>query len=212
MKLHELELARKAQKQSDKHFYFDDSGSILYYGRSESDEYVQSNHAVLSYEQCRIIEESPDKTVNDFLIIVDPTTEGVFTLVNKQIELESFKSATSMLSIVKKKTALTSVYDIKIEYTPADPLVNLIVSINEKLRANVTQNLDINNFTFKGVGFINLYFTTANDPHFMFDSIKVDLVKLFKEGKQVYKVSSELAECDLFTKKIFDKYEYKVTT
>jgi hypothetical protein len=211
MKLHELELARKAQQQSDKHFYFDDSGSILYYGRSESDEYVQSHHAVLSYEQCKIIEET-DKTMNDFIVVIDPANEGVYTLVNKQIELESFKSATSMLSIVKKKTALTSAYDIKIEYTPADPLVNLIVSINEKLRSNVTKNMDINNFTFKGVGFINLYFTTANDPHFMFDSIKVDLIKLFKEGKQVYKVSSELADCDLFTKKIFDKYEYKVTT
>ena len=210
MKLHELELARKAQQQSDKHFYFDDSGSILYYGRSESDEYVQSHHAVLSYEQCKIIEET-DKTMNDFIVVIDPANEGVYTLVNKQIELESFKSATSMLSIVKKKTALTSAYDIKIEYTPADPLVNLIVSINEKLRSNVTKNMDINNFTFKGVGFINLYFTTANDPHFMFDSIKVDLIKLFKEGKQVYKVSSELADCDLFTKKIFDKYEYKVT-
>ena len=45
-------------------------------------------------------------------------------------------------------------------------------------------------------------------------SLKVDLVKLFKEGKQVYTgySKSELAECDLFTKKIFDKYEYKVTT
>ena len=145
MKLHELELARKAQQQSDKHFYFDDSGSILYYGRSESDEYVQSHHAVLSYEQCKIIEET-DKTMNDFIVVIDPANEGVYTLVNKQIELESFKSATSMLSIVKKKTALTSAYDIKIEYTPADPLVNLIVSINEKLRSNVTKNMDINNF------------------------------------------------------------------
>jgi len=211
MKLHELELARKAQQQSERHFYFDDSGSILYYGRSESDEYVQSHHAVLSYEQCKIIEET-DKTMNDFIVVIDPANEGVYTLVNKQIELESFKSATSMLSIVKKKTALTSAYDIKIEYTPEDSLANLTVSINEKLRSNVTKNMDINNFTFKGVGFINLYFTTANDPHFMFDSIRVDLVKLFKEGKQEYKVSSELAECDLFTKKIFDKYEYKVTT
>ena len=89
MKLHELELARKAQQQSDKHFYFDDSGSILYYGRSESDEYVQSHHAVLSYEQCKIIEET-DKTMNDFIVVIDPANEGVYTLVNKQIELESF--------------------------------------------------------------------------------------------------------------------------
>ena len=88
MKLHELEQARKAQAQSDKHVYFDESGNIVYYGRTESDEYVDSNHAVLSYDQCMIIEDSSNKTTNDFIIIVDPTTEGVYTLVNKQIELE----------------------------------------------------------------------------------------------------------------------------
>ena len=34
MKLDDLENARKAQKKSDRHFYFDDSGSIKYYGRA----------------------------------------------------------------------------------------------------------------------------------------------------------------------------------
>jgi len=211
MKLNDLEAARKLQQQSNRHLYFDDTGSIVYYGRAESEEYIENGHAELTYEQCKIIEET-DKTISDFIVIVDPTTEGVYTLVNKQIELETFKSATKMLSVVRKKKALTSGYDIKIEYTPADPLINLVVSINEKLRSNVMKSMDVNNFTFKGAGFINLYFTTANDPHFMFDSVKVDLVTLFKEGKQGFLVSSELSECDLFTKKIFDKYEYKVKT
>ena len=30
MKLHELEQARVKQQQSDRHFYFDESGNILY--------------------------------------------------------------------------------------------------------------------------------------------------------------------------------------
>ena len=134
MKLHELEQARKAQAQSDKHVYFDESGNIVYYGRTESDEYVDSNHAVLSYDQCMIIEDSSNKTTNDFIIIVDPTTEGVYTLVNKQIELETFKSATKMLSLIKKTKAPTSAYDIKIEYNPAEATENLTVSLNEKIR------------------------------------------------------------------------------
>ena len=58
MKLHELEQARVKQQQSDRHFYFDESGNILYYGRAESDEYLESHHAVLSYDQCKIIEEN----------------------------------------------------------------------------------------------------------------------------------------------------------
>ena len=180
MKLHELEQARIKQKQSVRHFYFDDVGRIEYYGRAESDEYLESNHAVLSYEQCKIIEES-DKTVNDFIVITDPTTEGVFTLVNKQIELETFKSATKMLSKVARKTTLTSAYDIKIEYNTKTKKENLIVALNEKLRTNILKSTDPDNFTFKGANFINLYFTTPNDPHFMFESIKVDLVNLFKE-------------------------------
>ena len=211
MKLHELEQARVKQQQSDRHFYFDESGNILYYGRAESDEYLESHHAVLSYDQCKIIEEN-NKSVNDFIVIMDPANEGVFTLVNKQIELESFKSATKMLSLIKKKDTLTSSYDIKIEYEPLKESENLTVTINEKLRSNVISTLDVNNFSFKGANFFNLYFTTEKDPHFMFESVKVDLVNLFKEKELKYSVSNELNDCDLFTKRIFDKYEYRVKT
>ena len=211
MKLHELEQARVKQQQSDRHFYFDESGNILYYGRAESDEYLESHHAVLSYEQCKIIEEN-NKSVNDFIVIMDPANEGVFTLVNKQIELESFKSATKMLSLIKKKDTLTSSYDIKIEYEPLKESENLTVTINDKLRSNVISTLDVNNFSFKGANFFNLYFTTEKDPHFMFESVKVDLVNLFKEKELKYNVSNELNDCDLFTKRIFDKYEYRVKT
>ena len=211
MKLHELEQARVKQQQSDRHFYFDESGNILYYGRAESDEYLESHHAVLSYDQCKIIEEN-NKSVNDFIVIMDPANEGVFTLVNKQIELESFKSATKMLSLIKKKDTLTSSYDIKIEYEPLKESENLTVTINDKLRSNVISTLDVNNFSFKGANFFNLYFTTEKDPHFMFESVKVDLVNLFKEKELKYNVSNQLNDCDLFTKRIFDKYEYRVKT
>ena len=46
----------------------------------------------------------------------------------------------------------------------------------------------------------------------MFESVKVDLVNLFKEKEITYSVSSKLNKCDLFTKSIFDKYEYRVKT
>ncbi len=209
MKLHELEQARVKQQQSDRHFYFDESGNILYYGRAESDEYVESHHAVMTYEQCKIIEEN-NKSVNDFIVIMDPANEGVFTLVNKQIELESFKSATKMLSLIKKQDALSPNYDVKIEYDSSKKSDNLIVTINDKLRSNVISTLDVNNFSFKGANFFNLYFTTEKDPHFMFESVKVDLVNLFKDKELKYSVSNKLNNCDLFTKRIFDKYEYKV--
>lgn len=211
MKLHELEQARVKQQQSDRHFYFDESGNILYYGRAESDEYLESHHAVLSYDQCKIIEEH-NKSVNDFIVIMDPANEGVFTLVNKQIELESFKSATKMLSLIKKKDVSTSSYDVKIIYEPLKESENLTVTINDRLRSNVISTLDVNNFSFKGANFFNLYFTTEKDPHFMFESVKVDLVNLFKEKELKYSVSNELNDCDLFTKRIFDKYEYRVKT
>ena len=52
--------------------------------------------------------------------------------------------------------------------------------------------------------------TTKSDPHFMFESIQIDLVSLFKNKSLTFDVSQELLDCDIFTKKIFDKYEYKV--
>ena len=72
------------------------------------------------------------------------------------------------------------------------------------------KNTNLQDFTFKGANFINLYFTTKNDPHFMFESIKVDLVNLFKEKELKFTVKNNLEKCDIFTRKIFDKYEYKV--
>ena len=169
---------------------------------------MESHHAVMTYEQCKIIEEN-NKSVNDFIVIMDPANEGVFTLVNKQIELESFKSATKMLSLIKKQDALSPNYDVKIEYDSSKKSDNLIVTINDKLRSNVISTLDVNNFSFKGANFFNLYFTTEKDPHFMFESVKVDLVNLFKDKELKYSVSNKLNNCDLF-KKNLDKYEYKV--
>ena len=54
MKLNDLEAARKLQQQSNRHLYFDDTGSIVYYGRAESEEYIENGHAELTYEQCKI--------------------------------------------------------------------------------------------------------------------------------------------------------------
>ena len=71
--------------------------------------------------------------------------------------------------------------------------------------------MDLSNFSFKGADFINIYFTTENDPHFMFDTVKVDLISLFKEKELHFDVATGLETCDLFTRKIFDKYEYRVT-
>lgn len=210
MKLHELELAREQQRLGDRHFYYEDNGNIVYYGRNDSDEYIDYNHAVLSYQQCQIIEESPDKSINDFVILVDPNNEGVYTLMNKQIELESFKSVSGMLSAIKKVSNFSTAYDIKIEYTPEEENNNLKISINGKLRDNVIKNMDVENFSFKGASFFNLYFTTPCDPHFMYDQIKVSLVDLFKNKDNYFSITKELSEHDVFTKKIFDKYEYKV--
>ena len=143
---------------------------------------------------------------------MDPANEGVFTLVNKQIELESFKSATKMLSLIRKKEKLSSSYDVKIEYEPLQKKENLVVEVNDKLRNNIVKNIDVQDFTFKGANFFNLYFTTKNDPHFMFETIKVDLAELFRNKKIVFNINDNLSDCDLYTKKIFDKYVYRVKT
>ena len=45
----------------------------------------------------------------------------------------------------------------------------------------------------------------------MFESLTVDLITLFKEKEAKFTISNKLKDCDIFTRKIFDKYEYKVT-
>jgi hypothetical protein len=201
MKLEDLEKARKAQRQSDRHVYFDDKGNIVYYGRAESDDYVESNHAVFTYEQCSIF-ENPDnnKTINDFLVLTNPNEEGVFSFVNKVVELEKFKSASKMLSQVR--LSKNTDFDVKVQAVKD----TITVSLSEKLRSNITNSIDINNFSFKGEQRMALYITSINDPHFLYDSIEIPLLELFKNDELVFKLNNDSTNKSIYTRKLFDKY------
>ena len=117
-----------------------------------------------------------------------------------------------MLTLIKKKETLSPSYDVKIEYDSTLSKGNLIVEVNDKLRNNVVKNIELQDFSFKGANFFNIYFTTKNDPHFMFETIKVDLAELFRNKKVVFDITDNLSHCDIFTKRVFDKYEYRVKT
>tara|TARA_B100002019_G_C21237175_1_gene583415 strand:+ start:927 stop:1544 length:618 start_codon:yes stop_codon:yes gene_type:complete len=201
MKLEDLEKARKAQQRSDRHVYFDDTGNIVYYGRADSDDYSEYNHALFTYEQCRIFED-PDnkKSTNDFLVFVNPNEEGVYSFVTKVIELEKFKSATKMLSQVRVSD--NDDYDIKITTKKK----NVTIEISEKLRTNITKNVNVDNFSFKGEERFAIYLTSYNDPHFLYDSIEISLKDLFKVEQLKFTVDSDTTGKSIYTRKLFDKY------
>ena len=201
MKLEDLEKARKAQQRSDRHVYFDDTGNIVYYGRAESDDYAQYNHALFRYEQCLIFEDPKnDKSTNDFLVLTNPNDEGVFSFVTKVIELEKFKSATKMLSQIKVSDITE--YDIKI----VTDKNKLSINVSEKLKKNVTKNVNIDNFSFKGEERIAIHVTSLNDPHFLYDSIEVSLKELFQVDKLEFALDVDTEDKSIYTRKIFDKY------
>jgi hypothetical protein len=201
MKLEDLEKARKAQQRSDRHVYFDDTGNIVYYGRAESDDYAQYNHALFTYEQCLIFEDPKnDKSTNDFLVLTNPNDEGVFSFVTKVIELEKFKSATKMLSQIKVSNITE--YDIKI----VTDKNKLSINVSEKLKKNVTKNVNIDNFSFKGEERIAIHVTSLNDPHFLYDSIEVSLKELFQVDKLEFTLDVDTEDKSIYTRKIFDKY------
>tara|TARA_Y100001972_G_scaffold121881_1_gene166585 strand:+ start:1714 stop:2331 length:618 start_codon:yes stop_codon:yes gene_type:complete len=201
MKLEELEKARIAQAQSDRHVYFDDVGNIVYYGRADTDDYAEYSHALFTYEQCKIFEDpNNNKTQNDYLVMVNPNEEGVYSFVTKVIELEKFKSATKMLSQIRMSTATD--FDIKIHTDKKD----LTIILSERLRNNVTKKVNIENFTFKGQQRMSLYITSLDDPHFLYDSIEFSLHDLFKEGELKFSVEHDTTNKSIFTRKIFNKY------
>lgn len=201
MKLEDLEKARKAQQQSDRHVYFDDNGAIAYYGRAESDDYLEYNHAVFTYEQCKIFEDPKNnKTVNDFLVLTNPNEDGVYSFVTKVIELEKFKSASKMLTQIRLSD--NTEFDVKIQ-----GLKNkVIVTLSDKLHTNITKNVDINNFSFKGEQRMALYITSIDDPHFLYDSIEISLPDLFKNKELEFEIKHDSSDKSIYTRKIFDKY------
>jgi len=201
MKLEDLEKVRKAQQRSDRHVYFDDTGNIVYYGRAESVDYLEYNHATFTYEQCLIFEDPKNKkTLNDFLVFVNPNEEGVYSFVNKVIELEKFKSATKMLSQIR--VAETDDFDIQVTANKK----KLTVTVNKKLKNNITKNVNIENFSFKGEQRMALYITTQDDPHFLFDSIEVSLSDLFKKDSLEFDLKHDTTDKSIYTRKLFDKY------
>jgi hypothetical protein len=201
MKLEDLEKARKAQRQSDRHVYFDDDGTIAYYGRAESDDYLEYNHAIFTYEQCRIFEDTKNnKTVNDFLVLTNPNEDGVYSFVTKVIELEKFKSASKMLSQIKLSD--NTEFDVKIQGLKD----KVIVTLSDKLHTNITNNVDISNFSFKGEERMALYITSIDDPHFLYDSIEISLPDLFKNKELEFKIEHDSSDKSIYTRKIFDKY------
>ena len=201
MKLEDLEKARLAQQQSDRHVYFDDKGTICYYGRTESDEHLDYSHAVFTYDQCSIFEDSSNnKSVNDYLVLVNPNEEGVFTFVTKVVELEKFKSASKMLSQVRLSESTE--FDVKIQAVKD----TITVSLSEKLRTNITKNVDVSNFTFKGEQRMALYVTSLDDPHFLYDSIEISLQELFKNEQLVFELNNDCTNKSIYTKKLFDTY------
>ena len=98
----------------------------------------------------------------------------MYSFVTKVIELEKFKSATKMLSQVRVSD--NDDYDIKITTKKK----NVTIEISEKLRTNITKNVNVDNFSFKGEERFAIYFTSYNDPHFLYDSIEISLKDLFK--------------------------------
>tara|TARA_S200002703_G_C3781448_1_gene240786 strand:- start:146 stop:763 length:618 start_codon:yes stop_codon:yes gene_type:complete len=201
MKLEDLEKARKAQQRSDRHVYFDDIGNIVYYGRAESDDYTEHNHAIFTYEQCLVFEDpKSEKSTNDFLVLTNPNEEGVYSFVTKVIELEKFKSATKMLSQVRMSNKTE--YDIKI----VTEKNKLFINVSDKLKTNIVKNVNIDNFSFKGEERIALHITSLNDPHFLYDSIEVSLKELFQADQLEFTLDVDTEDKSIYTRKIFDKY------
>ena len=201
MKLADLEKARKAQRQSDRHVYFDDIGNIVYYGRAESDDYAEYHHATFTYEQCLIFEDPKNqKSTNDFLVLTNPNEEGVYSFVTKVIELEKFKSATKMLSQVRMSDKTE--YDIKI----VTEKNKLFINVSDKLKNNIIKNVNIDNFSFKGEERIAIHITSLNDPHFLYDSIEVSLKELFQTDQLEFTLDVDTEDKSIYTRKIFDKY------
>ena len=201
MKLEDLEKARKAQRRSARHVYFDDIGNIVYYGRAESDDYAEYHHATFTYEQCLIFEDPKNqKSTNDFLVLTNPNEEGVYSFVTKVIELEKFKSATKMLSQVRMSD--NTEYDIKI----VTEKNKLCINVSDKLKNNIVKNVNIDNFSFKGEERIAIHITSLNDPHFLYDSIEVSLKDLFQTDQLEFTLDVDTEDKSIYTRKIFDKY------
>ena len=185
--------------------WYDESGTIISASRGENPTREELdkkyNKAEFRPNQVSIIK----KVVNgrdylnwaDYRIVVDKFDSSLKSLELKQrndVRFDDF-----YLILVEK--IKTKDYSIKIKVNKN----KVVVSMHKDLLKKYIE-AGINNATINGRTQFNLYFTSKNDPSFLFYTLKISLFDLIENGTVEHIAAGVLDNFSVYTPNLFDRY------
>ena len=175
--------------------FFDDAGTILCI-TTDADINVLpiwTKYHDFTQEQVSILK---NKNHNLFYVKQDPLVDNLYSIENKPIESVYVTADSDFLSLVD----YGNTYDIACSIK--DSVFTIIM---HKDQIDMYKNIHSNNRIAKGKKVLKFYITAKNDPHFLFDTVNVQLSQLVDKKTLDFKIK-HAEDCSIYTIKLFDNY------
>ena len=188
----------KEKLERDIIIVFDSDGSILSASPNDMGHDFANNNlskAIFTKEQVKILE---GKNWNDYIVKTDPIHTTKHTIAVKPIEKQFVKTSDFLEKIELSKSRSYDVSVILKDNT-------FIVKLSNKTKKQF-KDIDTKIASIKSIRQFAFYITAENDPHYMLHTERVTLKDLIENVSIERKIPLELAQCDVYTMKIFDKY------
>lgn len=181
--------------------YFDDSGNIKCIAKKNEiidvlPEWTH-NHE-FTEEQLSILK---GKSLDLFFVKKDPNIDNLFSIEVKPVESQFVVAEEDFLNIVPHTYNEKPDYEVMCSLTSTA----LVVTLHKDV-IKLYKNKDPDRITAKGKRALKFFFTSKNDPHFMFDSISVVLKDLVQKKSLTIPTKGDFSQCSIYTIKLFDKY------
>lgn len=188
----------KVQLEKDLIVVFDSNGSILSVNPSDIGHDFSDNNlskAIFTKEQVQILE---GKNWGDYMVKTDPIHATKHTIAVRPIEKQFVKTSDFLEKIEFSKSRS---YDVSVKLN--DNIFTVKLSNKTKKQF---KDIDTKIASIKSIRQFTFYITAENDPHYMLHTERVTLKDLIENTSIERKIPLELAQCDVYTMKIFDKY------
>jgi len=176
--------------------WFNDEGDIVGLSKSPNEK-MSKAYNVTQFTQDQI-DMLTDNNWFSYRVRQDPKSEVIFYLEPKPIDSSIVSTNDFLYQVPRGKSP---VYDLNIIVQKS----KLIVKAHSKLLAEF-DDIDLDVASARGHKRLPFYFTTVNDPSFMFHTEIIQLRDLLANKQVEVLLPADLRQCDVFTIKAFDKY------
>jgi len=153
------------------------------------------------------------KVQSQYYIELNPKDPDDFSIKKKEIHLD-IREIDKTLHKIRIGTIDDLSYDIRVVHNKKDKTIAF--EFNPTLKAYMASKYQLTGkqqtFTkpemlvINGTSILNFFITQTGDPHDLFDSYYVPVVKLLTQDKLTATYKGELNTCNVYTRRIYDDY------